>query len=52
MLFDQVSSIIGGYLSQEVLKCLSHVGEPMFNIFEFTGQDNVARVIPSHVVAR
>ena len=39
-----VSSIVGGFLSQEVMKAISHVGEPMRNVVVFSGKDLVARV--------
>jgi 16S rRNA C1402 N4-methylase RsmH len=36
--------------AQEVLKSVSHSGEPMYNIIEFCGEENLARAIPSHPV--
>ena len=36
-----ISSVVGGFLAQEVQKAVSHVGEPHFNVFEFTGNDQI-----------
>ncbi len=36
-------SIIGGFLSQEVLKAVSKAGDPMHNLFVFSSDDLIGR---------
>ena len=38
-----ISSVVGGFLAQEILKAVSSSGEPMFNVFEFDGMINCGR---------
>lgn len=42
-----VHSIIGSFLSQEVIKVISLVGEPMFNIFVFSGATFEGKAFPA-----
>jgi len=42
-----VHSIVGSFLSQEVIKVLSLVGEPMFNIFAFSSLKFEGKVFPA-----
>jgi hypothetical protein len=39
-------SVLGSYLSQEVVKAVSHTGEPAFNVFVFSGEDLEAKAFP------
>ena len=39
-------SILGSFLSQEVVKAVSHTGEPAFNVFVFSGEDLEAKAFP------
>lgn len=39
-------SVLGSYLSQEVVKAVSHCGEPAFNVFVFSGEDMEAKAFP------
>jgi hypothetical protein len=36
-------SVVGGFLSQEVVKAVSGVGVPMMNVFVFSLQDGIGR---------
>lgn len=38
-----VCSVVGGFLSQEVVKAVSAVGVPMFNVFVFSLEDGMGR---------
>ena len=38
-----ISSVVGGFLAQEIQKAVSHIGEPHFNVFEFTGDDQIGK---------
>jgi ubiquitin-like 1-activating enzyme E1 A len=42
-----ITPVIGGFLAQEVMKGVSRVGEPMRNIFVFTGEDCIAKAFPA-----
>jgi hypothetical protein len=42
-----VHSVVGSFLSQEVIKVLSLVGEPMFNIFVFSGATFEGKAFPA-----
>eukprot|EP01034_Spumella_vulgaris_P024037 gene24037-30333_t len=39
-------SVLGSYLSQEVIKGVSATGAPGYNVFVFTGDDLVVKAIP------
>jgi hypothetical protein len=39
-------SVIGSFLSQEVIKAMSKTGEPAFNVFVFSAHDFVAKAFP------
>ncbi len=39
-------SVLGSFLSQEVIKAVSCTGAPGYNVFVFTGHDFVAKAIP------
>jgi hypothetical protein len=36
-------SVVGGFLSQEIVKAVSGVGVPMMNVFVFSLQDGIGR---------
>mmetsp|Transcript_6926 Transcript_6926/g.7172 ORF Transcript_6926/g.7172 Transcript_6926/m.7172 type:complete len:160 (+) Transcript_6926:458-937(+) len=38
-----VCAVIGGCLAQEIIKVISHVGKPMFNVFVFSAEDSIGR---------
>jgi len=38
-----VCSILGGFLSQEVVKAVSKIGDPMMNVFVFSSEDFVGK---------
>jgi hypothetical protein len=38
-----VCSVIGGFLSQEIVKSVSKIGIPMTNVLVFNAKDNIAR---------
>ena len=40
------ASVLGSYLSQEVVKAVSHTGEPAFNVFVFSAEDFEAKAFP------
>lgn len=40
------SSILGSILSQEIIKGISSVGQPGYNVFVFSAHDLVAKAIP------
>ncbi len=40
------ASILGSILSQEIIKGVSAVGQPGFNVFVFGGDELVAKAIP------
>lgn len=44
-----ISSVLGGYLTQEIQKAVAHIGEPHFNVFEFTGDDQIGRCFKAGV---
>ena len=46
-----VCSVVGGFLSQEIIKVVSRVGCPMFNVFIFSAEDCIGRAF-STVVAQ
>lgn len=39
-------SVLGSFLAQEVVKSVSHSGEPAFNVFVFSGTDFIAKAFP------
>jgi hypothetical protein len=39
-------SVLGSFLSQEVIKAVSMTGAPGYNVFVFTGEDLVTKAIP------
>ena len=39
-------SVLGSYLSQEIVKAVSHSGEPAFNVFVFSAEDMEAKAFP------
>ena len=39
-------SVLGSYLSQEVVKAVAHSGEPAFNVFVFSAVDFEAKAVP------
>lgn len=41
-----VYSIVGSMLSLEVTKAITHVGEPMFNVFVFDGRSYEGKAFP------
>lgn len=42
-----IAAVVGGFLAQEVLKAAGRVGEPMQNIFVFSGEENTAKAFPA-----
>lgn len=42
-----VCSVLGGFLSQEVVKAISKIGEPMKNVFVYSSEDFVGRAFAS-----
>lgn len=40
------ASVLGSYLSQEVVKAVSLAGEPAFNVFVFSAADFEAKAFP------
>jgi hypothetical protein len=41
-----INSILGSFLSQEVIKGVSLTGTPAFNVFEFSCENFVAKAFP------
>lgn len=41
-----VCSVLGSFLSQEVIKAVSHTGKPAFNVFLFSSKTFAAKTIP------
>ena len=39
-----VNAILGGVLANEILKVISHKGEPVNNVFFFSLMDNVGQI--------
>lgn len=39
-------SVLGSFLSQEVIKAVSLTGMPAYNVFVFSGDDFVAKAVP------
>lgn len=39
-------SVLGSFLSQEVIKAVSRTGQPAFNVFLFSGHDFSAKAVP------
>lgn len=39
-------SVLGSFLSQEVIKAVSMTGMPAYNVFVFSGDDFVAKAVP------
>jgi len=42
-----ITSVVGGFLAQEVMKGVSRVGKPMQNVFVFSGVSVVAKAFPA-----